>query len=104
VRVEADPLLGADAGDEPGRVVDGADPPAVDQGGAVAEPFGLSHEVGDQQDRYALVADAADEVPGVASGLGVRPVVSSSRIAIRGRPIRASTIDSRCFCPPDSLR
>ena len=34
---------------------------------------------------------------------GSSPVVSSSRIAIRGLPTSASAIDSRCFWPPDSL-
>ena len=34
---------------------------------------------------------------------GSRPVVSSSRTAIRGLPTRASAIDRRCFWPPDSL-
>ena len=34
---------------------------------------------------------------------GSSPVVSSSRIAIFGLPTSASAIDSRCFCPPESL-
>src|SRR5205085_9678536 len=32
---------------------------------------------------------------------GSRPVVSSSRMATCGLPIRASATDSRCFWPPD---
>ena len=34
---------------------------------------------------------------------GSRPVVSSSRMATRGLPTRASAIDRRCFWPPESL-
>ena len=34
---------------------------------------------------------------------GSRPVVSSSRNATRGLPTNASAMNSRCFCPPDSL-
>ncbi|KUN38462.1 hypothetical protein AQJ30_12895 [Streptomyces longwoodensis] len=34
---------------------------------------------------------------------GSRPVVSSSRTTTRGSPIRASAMNRRCFCPPDSL-
>jgi hypothetical protein len=42
-------------------VIDGGDPAGVDEGEVVAELFGFVHEVGDQQDRHALVADVADQ-------------------------------------------
>jgi len=34
---------------------------------------------------------------------GSRPAVSSSRNTTSGSPTRASAMNSRCFCPPDSL-
>ena len=47
--------------------------PGVDEGDAVAEPFGLLHEVRHQHDRHPAVAHALDEVPGVPAGLRVEP-------------------------------
>jgi hypothetical protein len=44
----------------------------VDQGDAVAEPFGFLHEVGDQDDRHAAVADVLDQLPGVPARLRVQ--------------------------------
>jgi hypothetical protein len=44
----------------------------IDQHHAVAEPFGLVHEVGDQHHRHPAVADAFDQVPGVAARLRVQ--------------------------------
>ena len=45
--------------------------PGVDDGEPVGEALGLFHEVGDEDDGHAAVADALDQVPGVAPGLRV---------------------------------
>ena len=50
-RAELDPLPGLDPLGQPGRGVHGHDPARVDQRHPVAEPLGLLHEVGDEQDR-----------------------------------------------------
>ena len=51
---------------------------------------------------WFLMSLMSDHVSRRATGSS--PVVSSSRIATRGRPMSARAIDSRCFWPPDSRR
>ena len=70
-RPEPEPLLGVDAGDDPGGRVEGHEPARVDQRDPVGQALGLLHEVGDEDDRHAAVADVLDELPGVAPGLRV---------------------------------
>src|SRR5690606_23386758 len=67
-RGEADDGGAGRAADEPGRGVQGGHPSPVDHRDPVAEPLGLLHEVGDQQDGDAAGADVLDELPGVAPG------------------------------------
>ena len=40
---------------------------------AIGEPLGLLHQVGDEQDGHAAIADRLDEVPGLAARLRVEP-------------------------------
>ena len=61
------------ADDQAARRVRGDDPALVDDGDAVAEALGLVHEVRDQDDRGAAVADLLDEVPGDPPRGGVEP-------------------------------
>src|SRR3984885_4087457 len=44
-----------------------------DDGDAVSQALGLFHVVGGEKDRLAQVAQAADDLPGSASGRGVKP-------------------------------
>ena len=44
----------------------------VDERHPVAEPFGLFHEVGDQDDRHAAGPHPLDQPPGIPAGLGVQ--------------------------------
>src|SRR5215469_1197575 len=70
---EADPLLATEPAGQPGRAADGGDPPRLDDGHAVAQPFGLFHEVSDQYDGHPLLADVFDQPPGDAAGRRVEP-------------------------------
>ena len=72
-RPEAQALLGVDPATMPGGRVEGDDAARVDDGDPVGEPLGLLHEVGHEHDRHAAVADALDQLPGVAPGLRVEP-------------------------------
>ena len=44
----------------------------MQQRDAVAEVLGLLHEVGDEDHRHTLVADAVDQLPGLATRLRVK--------------------------------
>ena len=55
-----------------GRGVQRDDASLVDQRYPVAQPFGFLHEVRDQHDRHAAVADTLDQFPGVAAGLRIQ--------------------------------
>ena len=86
---EADPL--AESGAEVGGGVDRADAAVVQQRDAVAEILGLLHEVRDEDHRQALVADALDQLPGLATRLRVeagRQLVEDRELR-DGRPARA---------------
>src|SRR5262245_7127884 len=65
------PALDRGGGDERGRCVDGDDPAGPHDREAVTEALGLIHEVGDQHDRDASLADGADQLPRIAAGLRV---------------------------------
>ena len=56
------------AGDQLGRGAGVDDAAAAHHRHPVAQRFGLVHEMGDQHDRRAPVADVADGVPHVAAG------------------------------------
>ena len=47
--------------------------PGAEDGDAIGEPLGLLHQVGDEQDGHAAVADRLDELPRLAAGLRVEP-------------------------------
>jgi hypothetical protein len=64
-RLEAQALLRVYSGDEPGRGVERNHASGIDDGDPVAQVLGLLHEVGDQHDRHAAVANALDEIPGI---------------------------------------
>jgi hypothetical protein len=57
---------------QPGRGVQRGDHAVVDEQDPVAEPFGLIHVVGDQDDGHPLVTDVLDQLPGVPPGLRVQ--------------------------------
>ena len=75
----------------------------VQQRDAVAEVLGLLHEVGDEDHGQALVADALDQLPGLATRLRVE----ARRQLVEDRQLRAadsaSAIDSRWRWPPERL-
>ena len=101
---ERDPHGAGVGGDEPGRRVQGDDDALVHHRHAVAEAVRLVHEVRDQDDRRAAVADALDELPARAPAPPGRGPWSSRRgRRPRGRATSASATSSRWRWPPDRL-
>ena len=92
-------------GDDPGGRVDGDDTACVEDRDPIGEALGLLHQVGDQQDGHAPVADRLDQLPRLAAGLRIEARWTARRgwrpAACRRAP---SAIESRCFWPPDRLR
>ena len=86
--------------DQAVRGVDRADPTGVDDGDPVAELLASSIEWVTSRTVTPSARRSRTICQTSRRARGSRPVVSSSRIATRGRPTRASAIESRCFCPP----
>ena len=70
-RPEAQPLFRTDPIDESRGRIDRSHAPVVDDHDAVAETLGFFHEVGDEDDGDAVVANLLDGVPRRPPGLGV---------------------------------
>ena len=68
VDVKDDPHAGRVRGDQTPRTVEGDDLAPVHDRDTVAQPLGLFHEMGDEHDGRAALADLMDEVPGHAPG------------------------------------
>jgi hypothetical protein len=66
-------VIGAERRDQFGGRALGDDPAAIDDGDAVAEHLGLVHVVGREQDRAAVLAEAAQQVPQLPPRLRVEP-------------------------------
>ncbi len=71
VQAEDDPFLRPQAADQGCRGVQRHDPAVVEDGHPVAQALGLFHEMGGQQDRLALRAHVAHQVPDGVPGLRV---------------------------------
>ena len=69
---ELDDVLAPEPGDQlAGRAL-GDDVAMIDDGHAIAEPFGLVHVMGGQQDGPAAILQVPDHVPELAARLGVQ--------------------------------
>src|SRR5437762_2401956 len=69
VHLELDDVLAAEAGNQLARRAQRNHLAMVDDGHAVAKPFGLVHVVSSEQDGASLIAEIADNVPHLPSGL-----------------------------------
>src|SRR3954452_780916 len=85
------------------RRADIDDAAVIEDGNPITEAFRFFHEVRRKEHGFSPRPDAAYEFPDGAACLGSRPVVSSSRNTSSGSLISASAMNSRCFCPPDSV-
>ena len=101
---ERDHMLGAEASDQRLRRPERDQRAVVHDADAIAQRVRLVHVVRRQQHRAAGSAKAIEHAPQLAAlDCGSSPVVGSSRKSRSGRPAIAHAIDSRCFCPPESL-
>ena len=62
-RSEAQPLLRVDHRDDAGGRVDGDQPAMVEDGHPIGETLGFLHQVRDEEDGHAAIADRLDQVP-----------------------------------------
>ena len=81
----------------------GDDSPVAQDDDAVGQALGLLEVVRGEHDRHAEVAQAGDDLPGLAARRGSKPVVGSSRNSSSGSPTSASATSSRRCWPPESV-
>ena len=96
-RVRAEALLEA-----VGRAA-GDDPPGADQGDVLAERLGLLEVVGREEDRGALLVQAADVAPESLRSSTSTPAVGSSRITSRGSMQQRAGEGQAPLHPPESF-
>src|SRR5208283_1325212 len=71
IYLELDHVMAAEAVDQVGGSAFGDDHAVIDDGQAIAEAFGFVHVMGGEQDGAAFFLEGADDVPELASALGI---------------------------------